>query len=240
MTSKRNKSWEFLKAIKAEVSIPWLCYGDFNEITCQGEKIGGCPRPYRQMEIFRDVLESCSLKAIQTRGSRYTWTNNRRGRSFTKEKLDRALVNLAWKHLFKEGCYSVEPAVKSNHSPLVIFIGNKRNYGSPQTKCFRMEAAWLLNEDCVQTIKEAWGKAASGEDLSTTLKRILLNCRSALNIWNSKTNKKIPADIKKKLVKVKDLQENVRGEHIDSASKLQKEIDQSLVEEDLKWKQRAK
>ncbi|KAG6627008.1 hypothetical protein CIPAW_15G092800 [Carya illinoinensis] len=55
-TSKRNWSWEFLKAIKLVASTPWLCCGDFNEITCQGEEEGGCPRPYTQMEIFRVPL----------------------------------------------------------------------------------------------------------------------------------------------------------------------------------------
>ncbi|XP_042954735.1 uncharacterized protein LOC122291158 [Carya illinoinensis] len=176
------------------------------------------------METFRKALECCFLKAIQTRGSRYTWANNRRGRSFTKEKLDRALANPTWKHLFKDGCCSVEPTVKSDHSPLVVFIGNRNSYGILHSKCSRMEAAWLLKEDCAQTIKAAWGKAASGEDLSTIMKRRLLNCRYALNTWNAKTNKKIPADIKEKLVKLKHLQENGRGEHIDSASNLQKKL----------------
>lgn len=42
------------------------------------------------------------------------------------------------------------------------------------------EATWLLKDECVQTIKEAWEKAAGGEDFTNMMRRRLLNCRSAL------------------------------------------------------------
>lgn len=37
---ERASSWNLLKVIKEATSIPWMCMGDFNEITCQSEKVG--------------------------------------------------------------------------------------------------------------------------------------------------------------------------------------------------------
>ncbi|XP_042988748.1 uncharacterized protein LOC122316282 [Carya illinoinensis] len=148
VTSKRNSSWQFLKSLKPTNSSPWFCCGDFNEITCQNEKMGGPPRPYKQMETFRSALDWCSLNQVMTFGPKYTWTNNRRGQNFTKELLDRALAN-----------------------PI-----------------------WLTS----------------------------------------------PTEIKEKMKRLSVLQEEDRGDQIDSILKLQSEIERHLVEEDLKWKQRAK
>ncbi|KAG6652330.1 hypothetical protein CIPAW_06G177100 [Carya illinoinensis] len=92
----KSSSWEFLKSRKLVDLTPWLCCGDFNEITSQDVKMGGPPRPYKQMERFRDALECCSLNLVMTLGSKYTWANNRSGQNFTREQLDKALANPAW------------------------------------------------------------------------------------------------------------------------------------------------
>ncbi|XP_042944695.1 uncharacterized protein LOC122278581 [Carya illinoinensis] len=59
----------------------------------QAEKMGGSPRPYRQMEMFREALEWCSLNKLRTEGPKFTWSNNRTGMNHTKELLDCALGN---------------------------------------------------------------------------------------------------------------------------------------------------
>jgi hypothetical protein len=60
-SSKRKKSWALLKHLKSFVLEPWLCVGDFNEITHQGEKTGEARRRERHMAEFRLDLEECSL-----------------------------------------------------------------------------------------------------------------------------------------------------------------------------------
>uniref|UniRef100_A0A7N2LQP6 Endonuclease/exonuclease/phosphatase domain-containing protein n=1 Tax=Quercus lobata TaxID=97700 RepID=A0A7N2LQP6_QUELO len=47
--------------IEVENSLPWLCVGDFNEVTKQSEKSGGRLRPRAQMQLFREVLDECSF-----------------------------------------------------------------------------------------------------------------------------------------------------------------------------------
>ena len=40
-TSKRIKAWDGLRSLNHHPQIPWLCAGDFNELTWQDEKLGG-------------------------------------------------------------------------------------------------------------------------------------------------------------------------------------------------------
>ena len=40
-TARRHEAWTKLKALKSQPKKPWLCFGDFNEITKQEEKQGG-------------------------------------------------------------------------------------------------------------------------------------------------------------------------------------------------------
>ncbi|KAG6667193.1 hypothetical protein CIPAW_01G083900 [Carya illinoinensis] len=107
-TSKRHLSWEFLKSLKPVNKTPWLCCGDFNEIFYQAEKMEGAPRPYKQMESFRNTLEWCSFNSILTKGPMFTWANNRMKPFFTKERLDRALANPNWMESFNESCCHAE------------------------------------------------------------------------------------------------------------------------------------
>lgn len=40
MMAKRHESWNLQKALKPDDNIPWLCFGDLNEISHQREKSG--------------------------------------------------------------------------------------------------------------------------------------------------------------------------------------------------------
>ncbi|KAF5445284.1 hypothetical protein F2P56_034346 [Juglans regia] len=102
-TGKRRSSWQLLKMLKPTTSIAWLCAGDFNEILHQSEKIGGASRPYKHIEDFRQAVEYCGLHDIHSYGQRFTWSNNRSGNDFTKEKIDRAFGNKEWNELYSHG-----------------------------------------------------------------------------------------------------------------------------------------
>ena len=73
-THRRHKSWDLLRQLHRQSSLPWLCTGDFNEITKQSEKLGGRLRPYTQMQIFKEALDECELMDLGFKGSLYTWT----------------------------------------------------------------------------------------------------------------------------------------------------------------------
>lgn len=75
-TLKSVGSWSFLKELNPTPNFPWFCFGDSNEITHQGEKLGVNLRPSWQMNQFQDVLNHCDLCSIPSFGQKFTWVNN--------------------------------------------------------------------------------------------------------------------------------------------------------------------
>ena len=59
--AKRSNAWNKLRLLNSDPKIPWLCIGDFNEITGQEEKMGGVCRPHNQMQLFQDVIDEGSF-----------------------------------------------------------------------------------------------------------------------------------------------------------------------------------
>ena len=51
-TSRRGEAWDSLRSLNHHPNIPWLCIGDFNELTRQDEKLGGAIRNHGQMQSF--------------------------------------------------------------------------------------------------------------------------------------------------------------------------------------------
>ena len=41
ITTRRHEAWTKIQTLNNRPHIPWLCAGDFNEITRQEEKVGG-------------------------------------------------------------------------------------------------------------------------------------------------------------------------------------------------------
>ena len=56
---RRKESWDLLKVLSRKFQLPWLCFGDFNEIASSSEKIGGARRSQRQMDDFREAIDCC-------------------------------------------------------------------------------------------------------------------------------------------------------------------------------------
>ena len=64
--------WNFLKN---QYTMPWIVFGDFNEITESDEKIGWLDRDAKQMAEFRDCLNRCELFDLGFIGQKFTWCN---------------------------------------------------------------------------------------------------------------------------------------------------------------------
>ena len=77
-TRNHHISWATIHRLKARHSLPWICVGDFNEITRAHEKLGGRLCPFRQMQDFRDVLDECGFRDLGYVGGKFTWCNGQR------------------------------------------------------------------------------------------------------------------------------------------------------------------
>lgn len=133
--------WSLLKIMNLNNMLQWFYIQDFNEITCQNEKVGVKLRPHKQMEIFQEAIAYCSLSDIPTHGQIFTWSNSRRGTGFSKERLDKVMTNLKRMELFpKTTCHSLL-AMKSNHSPLLLILLSSKHTSSIKLIVFRYKVA---------------------------------------------------------------------------------------------------
>ena len=74
--------------------------GDFNELLRNHEKKVGSSRREQQMVAFRDALLDCRLDNLGFSRRWYTWERGKTEECNIREKLDRAVANLEWFHLF--------------------------------------------------------------------------------------------------------------------------------------------
>ena len=96
VAQRRMESWNLMRDLHGRFSVPWLCAGDFNDITRTHEKKGGRLRPYSQMKNFRDALDECDLVDLGYTSSKFTWFKNFANGVAVWERLDRALGTTNW------------------------------------------------------------------------------------------------------------------------------------------------
>lgn len=163
-TSKKVSSWELVSRIYQGDGGQWCIIGDLNEIITQDEKIGGRPRPQKQMEQFRSVLESNGLIDMEWKNQKFTWSNRHHNETFAKERLDRMVANQKWLNEFGLSRVEVLASSRSDHLPIMFSIGEQIDWDATRKWVFRFKAKWALKEDGEQTIRNAWQKQGLATD----------------------------------------------------------------------------
>ena len=120
-THLRSVSWNLLRNLQNQLALPWLCGGDFNELLKSHEKKGGRPRPYGQMQKFRDVLDECGLWDLGFVGKKFTWFKNYPSGCIW-EHLDRAVSTVDWLDRFPTSKEQSLVCGQSDHSPILILL----------------------------------------------------------------------------------------------------------------------
>lgn len=72
---RRKNSWYLMRFLRAQLNLPWLCIGDFNEVLEANEHIGGNGREEWQMAGFGEAVADCNLNDLGYSGLPYTWDN---------------------------------------------------------------------------------------------------------------------------------------------------------------------
>jgi len=160
--------------------IPWLCFGDFNEIIRQDEKVGGALRPYNQMQLFREVLDECGFMDLGYFGPKFTWARHFDNGNSIWERLDQGLATNNWFLKFPGTRVHHLRCDSSDHVPIhIVFSG----LDPPRRKkLFRFEEMWLSNPRCSKIVQAVWDRSVSKSE-EGILHRVE-KCSKDLSWWN--------------------------------------------------------
>lgn len=120
--SKRHISWELLVTLKNQSTLPWVVFGDFNQIFHLEEKLGWLEWDADQMRNFRECLGLCGLLDLGFVGQRFTWCNGRYREQRTMVRLDRVMANKRWVEQFPEAQVQHISMSASDHCLLALFL----------------------------------------------------------------------------------------------------------------------
>lgn len=93
---RRCESRNILRSVGTRIHEDWVIGGDFNEIMGDAEKVGGRRKLRAPMEEFRKTMDELGVVDIKLDRGWFTWTNNRLGEHFIKERIDRFFTSEGW------------------------------------------------------------------------------------------------------------------------------------------------
>ncbi|GLT36832.1 hypothetical protein SLA2020_111850 [Shorea laevis] len=91
---------------------PWLLMGDLNLIGDNRDKKGKRPPLRTDRRILEELMGSCSLREVAYKRAQYAWV-----KGDISERLDRALMNDQWSHIFPNAILFHCTRIGSNHCP---------------------------------------------------------------------------------------------------------------------------
>ncbi|XP_071912323.1 uncharacterized protein [Coffea arabica] len=174
--------WEDLASV-CSADLPTVLVGDFNVVVTAEEKKGRRPFTPSEGEDFLNLIEHSELCDVGFSGSKYTWCNNRFGRSRVWKRLDRLLVNSEWEKLRVTTLVLHLSRTGSDHAPLLI---SSQPLHGTLPKSFHFLNTWGSHHQFLEVVQQAWALPVQGRPLRRLLQK-LKGVKSALSKWNRET-----------------------------------------------------
>ncbi|KAF7810342.1 reverse transcriptase [Senna tora] len=216
--------------------LPWIIFGDFNQIRKASEKLSRCSTS-RGSEDFDNFINQSTLIDIPSKGPLFTWSNNRHSEDLVWEKLDRFLSNIKWADIYLNSLVDVMPIAASDHAPILLTTHPNITNGR---KPFYFELMWLDFKDGKATIENAWKMQCAGSQAYRVIQK-LKNTEKELRQWNRTRVGNIQQQIKDTEANLLHIQETIhhtrdfQREHAE-----RKQLQFYLKCEHTMWAQRAK
>ncbi|XP_074265036.1 uncharacterized protein LOC141587449 [Silene latifolia] len=231
--SDRHLSWDLLRLLNEQSSLPWLCIGDFNEILYSTEMKGGSQAQW-QMNNFQAAVDFCGLRDVAWEGYAFTYDNGQAGENNRQCMLDRAMCNEAWQDLFPYAKNFHLDREWSDHAPLKLTF-DRREIGGKTRSRFRFEQVWVGEEGCEEAVSRGVMKGQG--DLVLTIKA----CAKELQAWKKISIGKINRGLEMKRNQLTRLNEGDRSEAaVQKRRKLIAEIAALYKQEEQYWRQRSR
>uniref|UniRef100_A0A803QHU6 Reverse transcriptase domain-containing protein n=1 Tax=Cannabis sativa TaxID=3483 RepID=A0A803QHU6_CANSA len=219
-----------------------MVIGDFNEILSNQNKLGGGLRNERQIDDFREVLDSCSLSQLPFEGDPYTWTKGRHNVNAIKERLDWCFTNDVWNTFFQPMTTSHLDYFSSDHRAIavnVLYIYSAKEKPARKTR-FCFEKFWLEQPEAAAIIRDCWSSNSNGG--INLFMHNLSSCTEALQKWHASKF----GSFKKRIFEAQNqvtLLNNAAVTTTQDVLKLQKSesiLDDLLEQEEQYWHQRSR
>ena len=169
------------KHLNSRNFVPWLYFGDFNEILQSEEKQGGLPKPLALMLNFREALLYCGLVDLGYQGNIFTWTNRRD--DLVQEQLDRACATIEWRDKFAQVQVTHLEASYSDHNPILVTTHIRPHPTLKKKIPHRFEERWATHPDCENIIQVADLIVLNGSPMAKIFEKIK-RCCFALVDWS--------------------------------------------------------
>ena len=121
----REYVWERLTRMSLGRRGAWFMIWDFNEIKNNGEKKGGRKRQEASFIPFRTMLANCGIIDFPFKGNPMSWVGFRSSGK-VQCRLDRAVGNEEWHHLFSHTNVGYLKLWGSDHRPILARIQSRK------------------------------------------------------------------------------------------------------------------
>lgn len=118
--------------------------GDFNDVVCGDENMGGNGICRRRVEEYTSCMNFYNLIDLGFTRPKFTWTNKRVLPKLIQGRLDRVWANLKWKSCFLEALVKHLAHINHDHCPLLLSLDNPPNRFSKRP--FRFQPVWLSHK----------------------------------------------------------------------------------------------
>ena len=170
----RPISWNLLESLHRQCQMPWVVFGDFNEILSSNEKLGWLDRDAKQMEGFRECLSNYGLFDLGFVVQGFTWCNGRIGEQRTLVRLDRMVANEEWLNMFPEAKVVHRLMATFDHCLLSLSL-RMREPRRVARKRFMFEEMWTGEEGCRKVVERAWDPLDCNPEMS--IQKHLKSCQ---------------------------------------------------------------
>ncbi|KAL9674277.1 hypothetical protein QQ045_030548 [Rhodiola kirilowii] len=209
--------------------------GDFNEIAFSWEMESKRFRQLWQMNNFRSCLEDCDLVDLEFRGVRFTYSNRRKDNEEFKARLDRAVANAAWRHMFPNVLVRHGFANCSDHVPVVVYVNGAKLASNQYLR--RFEPMWLRHKCFKEVLRKSWAGQGDRQTIASKLKA----CMEDLTQLNGLGFGNIKEKVKMLKERIQELRNGPRTEEsANHEAILSGELDEWMEREELFWRQRSR